>query len=105
MDNVAELLAKMRGNEALYCGRQMLSRMAFFIRGYDYALIRANPSVRDATMELFQIWLEHKFNVRHSKAWEEIILFHSSNDSEAVQFFWELFDEFNAERSSSSAVR
>ncbi len=94
MKLIIELITDMRGNEPLYCGRVSISRLAYFIRGYSYAMRLRGGDPDIEVMNRFQQWVQVKFKISLTRGWDEIILFHSADEVEAVDYFWQLFDEF-----------
>ena len=82
---------------ALYVGSNSLPKLAAFLRGYEHALRKFGIATDDHFLRHFQEWITKYFSVSISKSWEDIISFHSADDSEAMERFWELLDKYLAE--------
>ena len=97
MSFVAEQLHWMRVRAPMYVGSNSLYKLAAFLRGYEYAAEKFGGHVDDF-LQGFQDWIRKRFAVTISKAWEDIICFYTSGDDEAMKLFWELLDEYLAEK-------
>jgi hypothetical protein len=102
MDPALELLKEMRGRVPMYVGSNSLAKLATFLRGYLYALKKINAHKGDDVLPAFQEFVQTRYAVKISKAWEDIIFFQSIDDNEAIDTFWRLFDEFCQSASSTN---
>lgn len=98
MDALAELLDEMRGRVPKYVGSNSIVRFAAYLRGYRDAMRVREGGRESIDLREFQLSVEKRFNMKVSRAWEDIILFHSLDDSEAMNTFWELMDKFRRDR-------
>ena len=98
MSPIVEQLQQMRPRITMYVGSNSLTKLAAFLRGFECAVAKFGSAADDPFLRGFQDWIAKRFAVSISKAWEDIISFHSSGDSEAMEWFWELFDEYLAEK-------
>jgi len=90
-------LNDMRGRLGMYLGTTSLTKLAAFLRGFDYAVEKLRVEDADRFLVEFREWIHQRFQTtRHS--WEETILLHSTDEADAVKRFWELLDEFLKER-------
>jgi hypothetical protein len=87
----------MRGRLGMYLGTTSITKLAAFLRGYDYALEQSGGAGRDPLLEEFRDWIHRHFQTTR-QSWEETILLHSADEADAVRRFWVLLDEFLAER-------
>lgn len=94
MSPIVEQLQEMRPRIAMYVGCGSLSLLAAFLRGYEHAVSKFGGPTHDTFLLGFQDWVTRRFSVLISKSWEDIITFHSVNDKEAMERFWELFDQY-----------
>jgi hypothetical protein len=92
MQSIEKLLKEIKLRPAMYLGRNSISLLAAFINGwcsrdlenvYDYYLIKD-----------FQKWIEKKYKIRSNHSWSSIILFYSSDENDALNNFFILFEEF-----------
>jgi hypothetical protein len=103
MSPIVDLLKLMRQRPANFIGRNSISRLAWFLRGYHQATEEFRVTNDDQFLIDFGAWVRNRFNVTMSRSWEDIISFHSLNEDEAMQLFWELFDEYVAANSDKTA--
>ena len=97
MSAVLKLLDEIRHRPlAIYVGEVSLTKLAAYLRGYDHGARSFSPEKADSFLMGFRDWIQRRFKANH-KSWEEIILFHSLDEAEAVKLFWELLDKFLAE--------
>jgi hypothetical protein len=78
----------------MYIGRPSLTRLAFFLYGYDHALREFSPSKADTFLSDFSDWIHEKFKPGIARGWEQVIDFNSADEANAVEHFWRLLDEF-----------
>ena len=77
----------------MYIGRNAISCMKAFIDGW---FLRSPDTVIDPeVMEGFQVWIEKKYNVSENHSWCDIILFHSQDESDALDNFFQEFDKYS----------
>ena len=64
--------------------------------GYTFARreLQVPISTEEADFENFQEWIEGKFNLPDTQSWAKIILFYSADERDALERFFELFEEF-----------
>ncbi|MEM9276615.1 MAG: hypothetical protein AAGA80_27285 [Cyanobacteria bacterium P01_F01_bin.143] len=99
-----ELIDKIKQRPALYLGKCSLSQLQSFLDGYTFALRQADISIsrEEEEFEQFQEWIEAKLNQPSTQSWSRIILFYSEDERDALERFFELFNEFINEKQSSS---
>jgi len=90
------LLDDMRGRLGMFLGSTSLTKLAAFLRGYDYALEKCGGG-SDPFLGAFRDWIQRRYQTM-SRSWENVILDHSSDEVDAVRLFWELLDEFRQTR-------
>jgi hypothetical protein len=93
MSHILPLLNEMRGRLGMYLGATSLTKLAAFLRGYDYAVEHIGRGNPDWFLPDFRDWVHRRFQAT-SHSWEETILLHSNSEADAVKQFWELLDEF-----------
>ncbi len=93
MSPILALLNDMRGRLGMYIGLPSLTRLAAFLRGYDYALYKLGVGEEDPFLVKFRDWV-HRHYQTTSESWEETILQQSADEADAVKHFWELLDKF-----------
>ncbi len=77
----------------MYVGTYSISKLASFLRGYEYALYRMGDSCAFAFLGGFRDWIQHRFQTTEL-SWEDIILQNSASETEAVDRFWNFLDDY-----------
>jgi hypothetical protein len=96
MSLIVDLLQEIRPRPGIYIGNNSVKELAAFLRGFSYAAQKFGIADNDRFLEDFQEWIAGRFKVEIPRGWEDIILFYSVDESEAMQRFWELLDEYLA---------
>ncbi|RUT07016.1 hypothetical protein DSM106972_022770 [Dulcicalothrix desertica PCC 7102] len=96
MSNLYELISKIQKRPSMYLGKPAISNLRSCIAGY--ILARRELAVAQTEQEKgfteFQSWVQEKFNISSSQSWDKIILFYSEDEREALERFFELFQEY-----------
>jgi hypothetical protein len=93
MAYMLSLLSEMRGRLGMYVGETSITKLAAFLRGYDYAVTKLVPGEGERFLPEFRDWIHQRFQSAH-QSWEETILQQSTDEVDAVKNFWALLDEF-----------
>ncbi|MGL5061222.1 MAG: hypothetical protein ACRC62_14715 [Microcoleus sp.] len=96
MLDLYELLGKIRQRASLYLGKKSLSHLHVFLDGYTFARRQLGIPLteQEKQFEDFQEWIENRFNQADTQSWSRIILFYSEDEADALNRFFELFEEF-----------
>lgn len=91
-----EIIKKIEKRPSLYLNKHSLSHLKTFLDGYTFALRQANISIteEEEKFETFQEWIEQKYNQHSTQDWSKIILFYAEDEADALDIFFELFQEF-----------
>ncbi len=94
--NFYQLLDKIKTRPALYLGKRSIFSLQAFLDGYTFACRQLAIPVTEQEQEFaeFQNWIEKQFNRQSTKSWARIILFYSEDESQAIDTFFELFEDF-----------
>ena len=103
MSPLLAVLESLRRRPGMYIGEPSLTRLAAFLRGYDYARHELLGEPADPFFISFQEWSEHRFRQKN-KGWAEAILLQSNSESQAFDRFWELLDEYLVAQGGNGAV-
>lgn len=97
MSNLYDLLQKIKQRPALYLGKRSLSHLHVFLDAYTFARreLGIETTEQERNFEDFQDWIELKFNQTDTQSWSRIILFYSEDESDALEKFFDLFEEFS----------
>jgi hypothetical protein len=93
MVDTLALLKEMRGRLGMYVGSTSLTKLAAFLRGYDYAAEKLCGRKSDPLLAGFRDWIHQRFQ-DSSRSWEDTILASSTDEADAVRRFWEMLDEY-----------
>jgi hypothetical protein len=96
MLDLYDLLEKIKQRSSLYLGKRSLSHLHVFIDGYTFARRQLGIPVteQETKFEEFQEWMENRFNQADTQSWSRIILFYAEDESDALNRFFDLFEEF-----------
>jgi hypothetical protein len=96
MNNFYDLLQKIQKRPALYLGRKSIFSLQAFLDGYYYARREIETPLTPQELEFqeFLQWMRQKFEVETGQLWSSILLFHSADESNAIERFFSLFQEF-----------
>lgn len=100
------LLEKIRARPALYIGYKSLTRLHWFLQGWNTAhLVHAWADQQSETFwEDFQIWVEQQWGRPGNNSWASIIDFgYGGHPESSFDAFFRLYDEFVALRASGAA--
>lgn len=91
-----ELLQKIKQRPSLYLGQRSLNHLQVFLDGYTFARRQLGVPLteEEEEFESFQEWVEERFNQRDTQSWVKIILFYSEDESDALDRFFGLFEDF-----------
>ncbi|MEH2457011.1 hypothetical protein [Nostoc sp.] len=104
-DIYKEILGAIKKRPGMYLGRSSITRLDMLLRGYSLARreVGVPPTEPEREFEWFQSWIEEKYGINSGQSWSKIILFYSVDEYEALQKFFELFEEY-LNRNNSSEV-
>lgn len=96
MDNFYDVLQKIKKRPAMYLGRHSIFSLQAFLDGYYFARRELGIPLtkQEAEFQEFLQWLRQKFQVETGQLWASILLFHSADERNAVERFFDLFEEF-----------
>lgn len=80
----------------MYLGRRSISHLQVFLDEYTFARRELGVSLTEQEREFegFQEWIEQRFNQHSTQSWDRIILFYSEDERDALDRFFNLFEEF-----------
>ncbi len=91
-----EILKGIKKRPGMYLGRSSITRLDMLLRGYGLARkeVGVPPTEPERKFEGFQSWIQEKYGIKTGQSWSKIILFYSVDEYEALQKFFELFEEY-----------
>ncbi len=97
MIDLYNLIQNIQKRPAMYLGQPSITHFQSFLAGYFFArhqLGQLDPE-EEKHFANFETWIQEKFKITSSQSWDKIILFFSPDDHQALNLFFELFDEFS----------
>lgn len=94
--HILPLLDQMRGRLGMYLGDSSVTKLAAFLRGFDYAVVNRGLGKPDPFLAGFRDWIHQRFGST-AQSWEGTILSHSKDEGDAIRQFWELLGEYRGE--------
>jgi hypothetical protein len=103
MRQLYEFLDSIKKRPAMYLLTPSITRLDMLLRGYALARREAGlePTEEEKEFEGFQSWVQEKYGINSGQSWSKIILFYSVDEYEALQKFFELFEEYLNKNKSS----
>ncbi|MEH2088078.1 hypothetical protein [Nostoc sp.] len=91
-----ELLGSIKKRPGMYLGNNSITKLDMLLRGYSLAQREVGilPTEQEREFEGFQLWVQEKYGINSGQSWSKIILFYSVDEHEALQKFFELFEEY-----------
>jgi hypothetical protein len=98
-----ELLRIVKERSGMFLGTPSITRLDMLLRGYSLARSEAGelPTEAEEKFRGFQQWIEEKYGINSGQSWAKIILFYSMDEWEALFRFFELYEEYLNQASSS----
>ena len=102
MNNLYEILQKIKTKPTVYLGRPSIVCLQAFLSGYNIAQYQLGLPLTEKTNPLdgFQEWVQKKFKIDTSQSWANIILFYSQDETDALNQFFELLEEYHHQTST-----
>ena len=84
----------------MYLGKKSIFSLQAFLDGYYFARreLKVELTEQESEFQEFLQWIRQKFNVETGQLWASIVLFHSADESKAVERFFNLFEEFKVSK-------
>ncbi|GAA6622624.1 hypothetical protein [Scytonema sp. NUACC26] len=99
-----ELLGRIKKRPGMFLGTASITRADMYLRGYILARreVGLAPTEQEREFEGFQSWIRERYGIKSNQSWAKIILFYSMDEHEALERFFELFEEYlNCNKSSN----
>ncbi|MEC4818115.1 MAG: hypothetical protein SAK29_33315 [Scytonema sp. PMC 1069.18] len=102
-----KLLEWIKKRPGMYLGSASITRLDMLLRGYSLAKreVGLPPTEQEQNFDGFQSWVQERYGVKSNQSWAKIILFYSTDEQEALERFFELFEEYlNQNKSQNREV-
>ncbi|MEH2008284.1 hypothetical protein [Nostoc sp.] len=98
-----ELLGSIKKRPGMYLGNNSITKLDMLLRGYSLAQreVGLPLTYQEREFDGFKSWIEEKYGINSGQSWSKIILFYSVDEHEALQKFFELFEEYLNRKKSS----
>ncbi|MEA5618791.1 hypothetical protein VB711_13215 [Cronbergia sp. UHCC 0137] len=99
-----EMLQRIKQRPGMFLGQCSITRLRAFLDGYmgSRSDLGLPPTQQELEFNQFQEWVQTRFKISSSHGWDSIILFYSADERDALNNFFELFEQFC---NSESATR
>lgn len=91
-----ELIRKIEKRPGYYLVSPSINHLRVYLDGVRYGMPKQEALDFFKDFSGFQAYIQNKYQVRSSQGWNQIILFYSANEADALNKFFELFSEFSA---------
>ena len=100
------LLQRIKDKPETYLGKPSITRLRMFLDGYGMARCDLGLPRRSQQKEFsgFQEWIQTRFNITSTHGWDDIILFYSVDERDALDNFFKLFEQFCNDESVSRGI-
>ncbi len=88
------LINKIKERPDMYICSRSVSFLRAFLNGYSLGLKESELSEFQSEMEGFQRWIYKQYGFATNQSWNQIILFISPNEDQALDHFFELFERY-----------
>lgn len=97
-----ELLKGIKKRPSMYLGTNSVTRLDMVLRGYSLARreVGVPPTEPEREFSGFQSWIQEKYEIKSNQSWAKIILFFSMDEHEALERFFELYEEYKNRHNS-----
>lgn len=97
MLDLYDIIRNIQKRPAMYLGQPSITHFQSFLAGYFFARhqLGVPETEQEKNFTNFEAWIQQKFQITSSQSWDKIILFFSQDDRQALEQFFELFDEFS----------
>jgi hypothetical protein len=101
--NIYDLLKNIKKRPSAYLYNPSITHLHTLLAGYDLAKMEQNipPTEQDFEFDKFQQWIQKKYDILSTLSWATIILENSQDEKDALNKFFELFEEFTNEVSQT----
>jgi hypothetical protein len=91
-----EMLARIQQRPGMYLGQCSITRLRSFLDGYIGAREDLGIALTEQEKNLgrFQDWIQERFKITSTQGWDSIILFYSADERDALDLFFQLFEQF-----------
>lgn len=91
-----EMLQRIKQRPGMYLGRCSITRLRAYLDGYMGSRLDLGLPQTEQEREFqgFQGWIQKRYNITSSHGWDNIILFYSADERDALNKFFQLFEQF-----------
>lgn len=95
-DTIKGFIEMIKSRSAMYIGIKNIRVLKAFLDGWLYG---SDEKISDSyLLGEFQTWTQSRYKITSSQSWDSIISFYSVDDYQAVDNFFNLWDQFIEER-------
>jgi hypothetical protein len=103
-----EMLKRIQKRPGMFLGQCSITRLRAYLDGYmgSRTDLGLPPTQQELEFNQFQDWIQTRFKINSSHGWDSIILFYSEDEKDALNNFFELFEQFcNGESATREKIK
>lgn len=106
MSSLYEVIQRIKKRPYMYLGKCSISNLRAFLSGYILSRRELGMAQTEQEKEFgeFPAWLQKKFGINSTQSWDSIILFYCEDEREALERFFNLFEEFLNRNNNEDAI-
>jgi hypothetical protein len=98
MKPIHHILELLRSQNCAMLERKSAEVLSAFLSGFTLARREAGGDDDEEFLDTFNAWVHKRFNVESDQGWAKIISFYCPTESDEIDLFWKLYDQFTARR-------
>lgn len=91
-ESVVNLIAEIEKRPSMFLGKNYISSLKSFLDGWHYR--NSEGTIDGKFISSFQDYVEQKYKMQNTHAWDRIILFYSVDEQDALLCFFKLWNKF-----------
>ncbi|MGV0024407.1 hypothetical protein [Phormidesmis priestleyi] len=98
-----QVLRDIKTRPGMFLEHRSITRLRAFLDGYSSARFDLGLPMteQEKAFNGFQAWIQTHFEMTTTQGWDRIILTHSTDEQDALNRFFELFEQFQQETCST----
>ena len=96
--SIHDVLRGLRHQNGAMLGRKSAESISTFLDGYAFARREAGDAGDVDFLLTFNDWVRKRFRIESTQGWAKVISFFCNQESEEMQLFWKLYDEYMSRR-------
>lgn len=94
MPPILDVLNELRSRPGVILGRKSAHTLHAFLTGFTFPAPGRDAREALAFLSGFNRWVRERYKVKSSQGWAKIIAFYSTDETEELNLFWKLLDDY-----------